>query len=217
MMTDEFGEASEALGESVVGSSTMPHKVNPKIVVRVLALAGRLRAQAPLAFEAMQPSFEGDGANNQMITALIEQSCPLAYELMSQMAALLDNLRLDPERMSQNLNRSGELLASENLMMVLAPMVGRTKAHDLVHHAVTKAVRTGASLVDVLLEEREISGRIPEAVIKDALDPARYLGLSEEIAHRMAELARNAPTTSAGGGRTGLAYGQCPGAILPCA
>jgi 3-carboxy-cis,cis-muconate cycloisomerase len=208
MMADEFGEASEALGEEVVGSSTMPHKVNPKIVVRVLALAARLRAQAPLALEAMQPSFEGDGAHNQMITALIEQSCPLAYELMSQMASLLDNLRLDPERMSRNLNLSGELLASENLMMVLAPMIGRTKAHDLVHHAVAKAARTGASLAEILLEETEISGKIPEALIKDAADPARYLGLSEQIARQMAELARNAPMTAAGDGRTGLTYGR---------
>jgi 3-carboxy-cis,cis-muconate cycloisomerase len=197
MMADEFGEASEALGEDVVGSSTMPHKVNPKIVVRVLALAARLRAQTPLALEAMQPSFEGDGANNQMITAMIEQSCPLAYELMSQMASLLD-----PERISENLNRSGELLASENLMMVLAPMIGRTKAHDLVHHAVAKAATTGASLADVVLEESGLSGKIPQAVINDALDPARYIGLSEQIAHQMAELARKAPTTSAGEGRS---------------
>lgn len=190
MMTDEFGEAVEELGADVVGSSTMPHKVNPKIAVRVLSLAARLRAQVPLALEAMQPSFEGDGANNQMITALVEQAFPLGYDLLSQMATLLENVRFDTARMARNLALGGELLASENVMMALAPAIGRTRAHDIVHHAVADAVKSGGALADVLLASGALDGKVSESTIREASDPARYVGLSETLARTMADRAR---------------------------
>ena len=73
LMADEIEEVCELQGDDVVGSSTMPNKVNSKVAVQVIALAARLRAMAPLALEAMQPTHEGDAANNQMIYAVIEQ------------------------------------------------------------------------------------------------------------------------------------------------
>lgn len=190
MMSDEFGEAAETLGAEVVGSSTMPHKVNPKIVVRVLALAARLRAQVPLALEAMQPTFEGDGANNQMITTLVEQACPLAYEMLTEMDALLASLRLDAARMASNLALGGELLTSENVMMALAPLIGRTRAHDLVHHAVAEAVASGAALTATLLASDVLAGKVSEECLREVSDPKSYLGLSETMAREMAARAR---------------------------
>ena len=64
LMADEYGEVYESLGDGVVGSSTMPHKINPKVSVQAIATAARLRGQVPLALEAMQPTHEGDVANN---------------------------------------------------------------------------------------------------------------------------------------------------------
>lgn len=190
MMADEIGEIIEDLGDDVVGSSTMPHKVNSKVAVHVIALAARLRAQVPLALEAMQPSYEGDGANNQMIAALIDQSCPLAYELITAMAELFDCIRLRPERMRHNLDQSGEFMASENVMMALAPLIGRTRAHDLVHHAIADAERRGVTLANALLTEGALPDGIPEGLIRGALDPAGYTGLSIQLANEMATAAR---------------------------
>ncbi|MCQ8782397.1 lyase family protein [Mangrovibrevibacter kandeliae] len=185
MMADEFGEAAEALDADVVGSSTMPHKVNPKSVVRVLALAARVRAQVPLALEAMQPGFEGDGANNLMIGALAGEACPLGFELLDRFAALLDELDLDPARMAANVAINGPLLASENLMMALAPTIGRTRAHDLVHHAVAEAVADGRPLANTILASPDVAG-VPAATIHASLDPAGYVGLSAGLAREMA-------------------------------
>ncbi|MEX6508977.1 lyase family protein [Jiella sp. M17.18] len=191
MMADEYGEAAEALGDDAVGSSTMPHKVNPKVVVKVISVAARLRAQVPLALEAMQPTFEGDGANNQMISALVQETCPLAYDLLVQMAALLDCLVIDERRMAENLKRGGEFLASENVMMALAPICGRTRAHDLVHHAVAEALKTGIPLADTLLDSGVLEGMVSETTVREAADPSSYIGLSETIALEMAAHARS--------------------------
>ena len=192
MMADEVGEIVEDLGDDVVGSSTMPHKSNPKVAVHVIALAARLRAQVPLALEAMQPAYEGDAANNQMISALIDESCPLAYELITKMDELLGCIRVQSGQMRHNLDLSGDFMASENVMMTLAPEIGRTQAHDLVHHAVEDAKKRSTSLAKALLSDGVLPEAISESMIHEALDPARYTGLSEELARQMAATARSA-------------------------
>lgn len=190
MMADEFGEVIEDLGDEVIGSSTMPHKVNSKIAVHVIALAARLRAQVPLALDMMQPSFEGDGAHNQMLSALIDQACPLAYEMIAQMDELLASIRIQPERMKSNLDMSGQFMASENAMMTLAPLIGRTEAHDVVHHAVSEAARTGARLSDILCADASLAGKVSAQTITESLDPARYTGLSAQLAQALVAPAR---------------------------
>jgi len=192
LMADEYDEVSEDLGDDVVGSSTMPQKVNPKIVVQAIALAARLRSQVPLALEAMQPTHEGDAANNQMLSAMIDTVCPLAYELISTMDDLLGCIRLAPGRMRANLDASGPFIVAENAMMVLAPVIGRTRAHDLLHHAVAEALRDGRDLAELLLADPAIRDGISEEALRAALDPASYTGRSEAMAREQAALARSA-------------------------
>jgi 3-carboxy-cis,cis-muconate cycloisomerase len=192
MMADEIDEVTETLGDDVVGSSTMPHKVNSKIAVHVLSLAARLRTQVPLALEAMQPTFEGDGAHNQMLSAMVDQACPLAYELITMMDELIGSIGLHPTQMHENLTRSGEFLASENAMMALAPLLGRSRAHDVVHHAVHEALHRQLSLTDAIMADPSLPPSVTADLVRTALDPARYTGLSETLALEMARAARAA-------------------------
>ena len=200
LMADEIGEVFEHHGDAVVGSSTMPNKINPKVAVQAIALAARLRTLVPLALEAMQPTHEGDGANNQMLYALIDQSAPLAYELVCAMDELLDCLRLVPENMRRNLERSGDAMAAESGMMVLAPVLGRTRAYEVVKQAIAESARRSVRLVDVLLEDEAVSAAVDEATVRGALDPAAYTGRSAEMAMEMGRAARAAATRLIGRG-----------------
>jgi 3-carboxy-cis,cis-muconate cycloisomerase len=200
LMADEIGEVFEHHGDDVVGSSTMPNKVNPKVAVQAIALAARLRTLVPLALEAMQPTHEGDGANNQMLYALIDQSAPLAYELVCSMDELLDCIRLVPGNMRRNLERSGSAMAAENAMMMLAPVVGRTRAYEVVKQAIADSSRRSVPLADVLLEDEAVSAALDEATVHAALDPAAYTGRSAEMAMEMALAARTAATRLIGRG-----------------
>lgn len=195
LMADEIDEVYEAQDAEVVGSSTMPNKVNPKFVVDVIALAGRLRALTPLALEAMQPTHEGDAANNQMLYAVIDQGCPLAYELLTAMETLLTCLRLSPENMRRNVASSGQIMAAENVMMFMAPVFGRAQAYAKVKHAIADAEQSGRPLADVLLEDGDVQACVAEPDLRAALDPANYTGRSAEMAHTMAAAARAAATT----------------------
>lgn len=190
LMADEYGEVREQLGADAVGSSTMPHKVNSKVAVQVIALAARLRSQVPLALEAMQPTHEGDAANNQMLYELMDGICPMAYELAVGMDALLECIRLDPQRMRRNLGLSAGFIAAENAMMVLAPAIGRNRAHDLLHHAIDAAAGGNKTLTNILLEDAEVRAAVGREALEAALDPARYTGRSALMAREMAVAAR---------------------------
>ncbi|MGA0034011.1 MAG: class-II fumarase/aspartase family protein, partial [Burkholderiales bacterium] len=190
LMADEYGEVREQLGADAVGSSTMPHKINSKVAVQVIAVAARLRSQVPLALEAMQPSHEGDAANNQMLYELMDGICPMAYELAAGMDSLLECIRLDPQRMRSNLGLSAGFIAAENAMMVLAPAIGRNRAHDLLHHAIDAAADDSKPLADILLEDAEVRTAVSREALEAALDPARYTGRSAVMAREMAAVAR---------------------------
>jgi 3-carboxy-cis,cis-muconate cycloisomerase len=192
LMADELGEVYESQDDEVVGSSTMPNKVNPKVVVGVIALAARLRAMTPLALEAMQPTHEGDAANNQMLYTLIDQGCPLAYELVCAMDELLACLKLAPQNMRRNVAHSGQAMTAENAMMMLAPAFGRTQAYERVKHAIAEAEQRGVLLADLLLEDASVREAVDEAALRAALDPAAYTGCSAAMARTMAATARGA-------------------------
>ncbi|TMV46794.1 adenylosuccinate lyase family protein, partial [Thioclava sp. BHET1] len=124
-----------------------------------------------------------------MLAPMIAEVCPLAVQLVETMEELFAVLRLNRDRMRRNLDLSGGNITSENLMMVLGPMIGRTRAHDLLHHAIADTQDLGP-LADKILS----SGRLPEGVtpekIRAALDPQSYIGQSAKMALDMAQAAR---------------------------
>jgi 3-carboxy-cis,cis-muconate cycloisomerase len=187
LMADEIGEVSETLGIAVVGSSTMPHKVNPKHVVHLVSSAALLRSKVTAALEAGMPAHEGDAASNQLMSSSIESASALAWELAERLETTLANIEVHAASMAHNLDLNASVIASENLMMLLAHKIGRTVAHDVVHHAVLHSDET--SLADTLLENSLVGGAMGRAEMEAALVPAHYLGDSVAIARKAASLA----------------------------
>jgi 3-carboxy-cis,cis-muconate cycloisomerase len=108
------------------------------------------------------------------------------------MDELLTCLELAPENMRRNVASSGQAMAAENAMMILAPTLGRTQAYERVKRAIAEAARRGVLLADVLLEDVSVCGAVDEAALRAALDPAAYTGCSAEMARTMAVAARSA-------------------------
>jgi 3-carboxy-cis,cis-muconate cycloisomerase len=94
--------------------------------------------------------------------------------------------------MRSNLEASGPFIVTENAMMVLAPALGRTRAHDLLHHAVAVTHRDGGDLVEMLLAEVDVRNSVGERALRAAFDPANYTGRSQAMAREQAAAARQA-------------------------
>ncbi len=189
LMANEIDEVAEQLGDLVIGSSTMPHKVNPKHVVHLVSTAAQLRSRVAPALEAGMPGHEGDAASNQLMSRTLESACMLGWELAQRLETALARIEIRPAAMSTNLGLSAKVIASENLMMALAPRIGRTRAHDVVHHAVSEAARDGGDLADILMGHDEIAAHFDRTALEQALDPANYLGESATIARHSVSLA----------------------------
>ncbi|MDC3234508.1 lyase family protein [Candidatus Puniceispirillum sp.] len=188
LIGQDYGELGERLDDGAIGSSTMPQKVNPKYVVPVAAQSTQLRGCAATALETGRTSHEGDPLSNQILYAVLDQAVPLAWRACSGFAEALSRLTVNRDVMAQNLASVGTSVCAEHLMMKLAPLVGRGRAHDIVHHA----LETGGP--DALFTDVNITTHLSESQIKTALDPSHYLGYSVEIANRAATLAGDIAT-----------------------
>lgn len=191
MMTEEIGEVGEALSAGVIGSSTMPQKVNPKHVVELNSAALMLRGKAASAFAIPSPSHEGDTVANRHVNQLTAETCTLAIDVLAKLTATLPLVQPNAKRMQQNIDRSREMMATEGLMMKLAVQIGRSRAHDLVHDLVSKASSTGTQLQCLMHECREIVDAIGIDGINHALKSDDNIGQCGFIALESARAGRD--------------------------
>src|SRR5215470_12638606 len=99
---------------------------------------------------------------------------------------LLSQLRVDSAKMAANLTAAGGLPLAERVTALLRNALGGPQAHDLVATAAARAAASGLPLRDVLLASGELEDRlaqagIGQAQIEAALDPAGYLGASDDF------------------------------------
>ena len=191
LMKQEYGEAEERITEGQVGSSTMPQKRNPKRSQRIVANAARMRGYVNLSLESMQEEHEADASGQQMINAAIDQTCILTDEIILGLIDLFDGVNLYPERMRRNLDLSGGLIMSEQIMLELGKEIGRQRAHDVVYDAAQKSVNEGRSFLDTLAEEEDVVARLSKDQIAELLDPENYMGLCSYFAETFAARARD--------------------------
>jgi len=191
LMKQEFGEVEEPVPPGTVGSSTMPQKRNPKLSQDIIAAAAQIRAQVPLALEAMQTEHEADRTTSIMMHRALTQACELTGDMLQRLIELLAGLQVFPERMRRNLDLSGGLIMAEALMLELGKQIGRQRAHDAVYEAAQGSVTQGRPFRALLAEDPHVSGRLTATQIEALLDPAQYTGLCRQFAERGAGRARD--------------------------
>ena len=177
----EIGEAFEAQGEAQVGSSTMPQKQNPIRCEAIIAAAGTLRAQVPLAMGAMVAQDDRDMGVGIVLWKAIPEAFILTGGILERLLHVMGGLQVDPERMKQNLHCTGGLIVSEAVMLRLAQHIGREAAHEAVSKAVQSARSTGKAFAETLVEHPAIAGRLSEDELNALLDPEAYIGMAAEL------------------------------------
>ena len=157
LMKQEFGEVEEPVPDGAVGSSTMPQKRNPRNSQDIVAWAAELRTMVPMSLEAMQTEHEADKTTSMMINVAIDRSCELADKIVSSSIDIFTDLKVFPDRMRKNLDLSGGLIMSEQIMLELGKKLGRQRAHDVVYDAAQHSAKTGVDFISALNEQQEIT------------------------------------------------------------
>jgi adenylosuccinate lyase len=183
----ELGEVREGVHDGVVGSITMPHKVNPEISEHLVTLARIVRSHVGLALEAMLHEHERDGRSWKAEWMFLPEACILSGSAAAMSCQLLEELEVDGPRMARNLADRDGYVMSEPIMRELSPQLGKHAAHELVHQTAMRGREEGQRFEDALLAEPAIRRVLSEEAIRAALDPAAAIGAAPEFVRRVLE------------------------------
>ncbi|MGZ4851217.1 MAG: adenylosuccinate lyase [Candidatus Bathyarchaeia archaeon] len=185
----EIGEVLEAFEVSKqVGSSTMPHKQNPETCERVCGLARIVRSLSTPALEDMITWHERDLTQSSAERFILPESNILLDYILSLMVNIVANLRVDKERMLQNLNVTQGRAMSEAVMMALTKKgVNRQEAHELLRKLTIQSTLEKKDFKQVLFHDKFVSSKLSEKEIDAALNPRNYLGTAVKQAEKFAK------------------------------
>ena len=189
----EIGELFEAFEASKqVGSSTMPHKQNPETCERVCGLARIVRSLSMPALEDMITWHERDLTQSSAERFILPESNILLDYMLSLMCNIVANLRIDKERMLQNLNLTQGRAMSEAVMMALTKKgVNRQEAHEMLRKLTIQSAVERLDFKQVLLDDKLVSSKLSEKEIDKALNPKNYLGTAVKQAEKFAKADTN--------------------------
>jgi adenylosuccinate lyase len=172
----EVREVEEYFSEKQKGSSAMPHKRNPVNFEQVSGLARVVRSNAQAGFENVALWHERDISHSSVERIILPDSTTLIDYMLDKTANLLDTMFIYPARMKANLESTGGLVFSGQLLLELVEQgVSREDAYRLVQGHAMRAWNQGLNFREQVLNDRNITGRVPEKAIQRAFDLKRQL------------------------------------------
>ncbi|NUP44122.1 MAG: 3-carboxy-cis,cis-muconate cycloisomerase, partial [Streptomyces sp.] len=181
----EIGEVAEGSGG---GSSAMPHKSNPVRATLIAAAARQAPGLAATLLGSLAAEDERPAGAWHAEWQPLRELLRLAGGAAREAAELAEGLRVFPRRMDEHLALTDGLIVSERIAAALAPLVGRSRAKELLTVASRRAREEGVALAEALAgalaEEPELAGVLSEARLRELTDPARYTGSAAALVDR---------------------------------
>ena len=187
---NEIGESFDP--EKQVGSSTMPHKMNPITAERICGISRVIRAYVTPALENNPLWHERDLTNSSCERIIFPESCILTDYILKLSIKLFKNLVFYPENIERNLNITHGLIMAERVMSELTRRgVGRQTAYTLVRSCSVEANKKGKGLKEIISDNEEIRKYLSLEEIADIMDPHTYLGSALEIVNNVLTESNN--------------------------
>ena len=181
LMQAEIGEVAGPGGES----STMPQKRNPSGCALVLAAATRLPGLVGAYLAAMPQEHERGVGGIQAEWPIVSAVVQSTGAAVAALAEVIDGLEVDPARMRANVEATGGTMFAERAVLLLAPALGRDRAHQLVAEAIAANRRGEGSFGSALRAATATDSALPPGLLDDVDRPERYLGSADAIRLRL--------------------------------
>lgn len=189
---EEFGEVAEGFTNGTVGSSTMPHKINPKLSKGIIANAQMLYSLSTVTYCSAARPFEADSTSNMLFDGVMTQALELMTEILMRAEELTRTLTVDEEKMKENAALNAGLDNSEYIMMQIAQHIGKDQAHELVYELAIEAELTHKSYKEILMNNQTITQLFSVEEIEEMLKPENYIGLSATIVDNVVKKSKEA-------------------------
>ena len=115
----DIREAEEYFAPGQKGSSAMPHKRNPITCEKVSGMARLLRGYAVAALEDVTLWHERDISHSSVERVILPDATIALDHMLRKFTNIIDKLLVYPDAMIANMNKTGGLIFSQNLLIAL--------------------------------------------------------------------------------------------------
>jgi adenylosuccinate lyase len=182
----EVREAEEYFSEKQKGSSAMPHKRNPVTCEQISGLARVVRSNSQAGLENVALWHERDISHSSVERVILPDSTTLVDYMLVKTANLIETMFVYPERMLANLESTGGLVYSGQLLLDLVEQgVSREDAYRIVQGHAMRAWKEGLNFHQEVMRDKEITARVPKTKLEGAFDLQRQLKNVDKIFARV--------------------------------
>jgi len=182
----EVREAEEFFSEKQKGSSAMPHKRNPITSEQISGLARVVRSNAQASYENVALWHERDISHSSVERVIFPDSTILTDYLLAKTTNLIEKLLVYPKRMLKNLESTGGLIFSGQLLLDLAEAgMLREDAYRLVQGHAMRAWKEDLVFRDLVAAEPEITAKLSPEKLARTFDLSRQLSNVDAIFDRV--------------------------------
>ncbi len=148
------------------GSSAMPHKRNPVKSEQLSGLARVLRGNLQAGLEDVALWHERDISHSSVERVILPDSCILAHYVLVKLAYIVEDLRVDAERMRENLDASYGLVFSQPVLLALVEAgLSRDDAYRIVQRDAAATWEARRPFRDVLADDPDVTERLDPAAL----------------------------------------------------
>ena len=188
----EVREVEEPFGSRQQGSSAMPHKRNPHKSERLAGLARVVRGHALTALEDIPLWHERDISHSSAERIIFPDAFTLVDYMLHSFTGIVRGLEVYPGRMRRNLESSGGLIFSQQILLALVERgLDRQEAYKLVQRAARgvadadAAGTPGPTFVERLSADPAVTAVIQPGELHALLDVSYHLKYIDDAYRRL--------------------------------
>ena len=172
----DIREAEEFFAPGQKGSSAMPHKRNPITCEKISGMARLLRGYAVAGLEDVALLHERDISHSSVERVILPDATIALDHMLRKFINIIDKLLVYPDAMLANLNKTGGLIFSQNLLIALVTKgVLREDAYKWVQRNAMARWLEGADFKTNVEHDPDIKKYLTDAEIEACFDPQPML------------------------------------------
>ncbi len=190
----EVREVEEPFATGMKGSSSMPHKRNPKVAERICGLARVVRATAAVGLENVTLWHERDISHSSAERVVIPDAFLALDYMLDRFNWIVEGLVVYPERMLRNLAASHGLVFSHRLLLALVEAgLPRGEAYRLVQRSAMRAWDEERDFRSLVTADPELVDRLDPERVEAVFDLDATVQHVDAVFDRLHALARKEP------------------------
>jgi adenylosuccinate lyase len=186
LQKSEVREVEEFFAKGQKGSSAMPHKRNPIGSENMTGMARVVRGYMLTAYENVPLWHERDISHSSAERIILPDATIALNYMLNRFANIVKNLKVYPENMKKNMDRTLGLIYSQRVLLSLIDAgMTREEAYDLVQPKAMEAWEKQVPFRSLIEADERITSRLTKEQIDDCFDYRYHLKHVDTIFQRL--------------------------------